>query len=167
MNYLTHQDIAGCELAPGTGVYEVPPLAPVELAGQEWDISYLARRSDVATALLYSVGWGSGYFQAILSLSEPLPDPYDPTNKSQCQRDAEAILDTFTYQVVPTTPTSTPAPPNPNTLLPTVTPMPYLPTPYVTPIMLEPQLYEGHALTDGLPAFEIRYDAALWELTEG
>ena len=120
----------------------------------------------MATAL-YSVGWGSGYFQAILSLSEPLPDPYDPTNKSQCQRDAEAILDTFTYQVVPTTPTSTPAPPDPNTLLPTVTPMPYLPTPYVTPVMLEPQLYEGHALTDGLPAFEIRYDAALWELTEG
>jgi hypothetical protein len=123
-NFLTHQQLVGCELFPGRGVYEVPPLAPVELAGQEWGIYYLMRENDVARALMYGVGWEGGYFQAILNLSEPLPDPYDPENKLQCQQAAEAVLDTFTYEVVSSTPTNTPVPIDLNTLLPTVTPAP-------------------------------------------
>jgi hypothetical protein len=124
-NLLVHRRLEGCELRPGWGAYEVPLLAPAELAGQAWRIHYFTLRDvDDAVALMYATGLEDDYVWVTLYLSEPLPDPYDPENKIQCQLDAEAVLGTFTYQEAPPTPTSTPTTLQPEPLLPTVTPTP-------------------------------------------
>jgi hypothetical protein len=117
--YLVHQEIPGCEINLSWGPFEAYPLAPIELDGYEWGLSYFPMNN--VDALNYSLRWVNGSYIFSLRLPTRLPEGYNPDNKSDCQRDAEAVLGTFT--IIETTPIAT-ATPARDTLLPTVTPKP-------------------------------------------
>jgi hypothetical protein len=120
-NVLVHQAISGCELIPDGWATHVIPLASVTLAGVQWSISYFP--TTAGEFIAYSRGWDNIGYTLLVSLPTPVPQLYDPDNKSQCELDAETVIGTHT--VLEATPTNSPTPPRSNdATLPTVTSTP-------------------------------------------